>query len=103
MLKPQLQTELTVFLFQDTVIEKFGTFFGGCDQMFINRIVVSLSYKAFMHNKLVQSPNELGNDVYFIKSGGVAICETTSYLEPILVYPKGSVINLYQVFMNEPL
>ena len=52
---------------------------------------------------MVQSANAYCDQVYFIRSGGIAICEPTAYQEPILVYGKGSVVNMYQVIMDEPL
>ena len=52
---------------------------------------------------MIQSANAYCNEVYFIRSGGVAICEPTAYKEPIMVYGKGSVVNMYQVIMDEPL
>ena len=38
-----------------------------------------------------------------VYSGGVAVCESSCFEEPILIYGKGSVFNLYQVIMNQKL
>ena len=52
---------------------------------------------------MVQSANAFCDQVYFVRSGSIAICEPTAFQEPILVYGKGSVVNMYQVIMDEPL
>ena len=36
-------------------------------------------------------------------SGGVAVCESTCFLEPIMIYRKGFVINLYQTLLGKTL
>ena len=41
--------------------------------------------------------------MYLIKSGYVAVCESTCYQEPVLVYGKGAVFNLYQILMDQTL
>ena len=103
MLKPQLQTELVEYLFGQSIIKEFGSFFDQCERIFINKIVVSFVYRSFEHNQLIQSPKAYCDEVFFIRSGGIVACEPTSYHEPILVYGKGSVINVYQVIMDDPL
>ena len=45
-LSPKLQNQLTKQLFSKTINE-FDEFFRGCDSSFVNRIIVSLSYKSF--------------------------------------------------------
>ena len=41
--------------------------------------------------------------IYFVTKGGLAICETTCFEEPFLIYGPGAVVNLYQVMMNQRL
>lgn len=41
--------------------------------------------------------------MFFIRTGAVAVCEPSSYREPILVYTPGTVFNLYQVLIEVPL
>lgn len=43
------------------------------------------------------------SQVYLVNEGGVAACETSCFREPILIYSKGAIINLYQVLMNQRL
>ena len=48
-LAPKLQSQLTQQLFGN-FMTNFQVFFDGCNQSFVNRIVVSLNYKSFSHN-----------------------------------------------------
>ena len=89
-------------LFSKTINE-FSAFFRGCDGSFVNRVIVSLSYKSFEDGQLIQSANDPCTDIYFVKKGGVAVCETTFFHEPILIYGKGAVFNVYQVLMKTQL
>ena len=41
--------------------------------------------------------------IYFVSNGGVAVCESTCFAEPILIFSKGAIINLYQVLMDRRL
>ena len=84
-------------------MKDFQFFFEGCNQSFINRIVVSLTYKSFDHNQLIQSSNAFCHEVYFSCKGSVAVCEPTCYEEPILVYGKGTVFNTYQILLEDQL
>lgn len=52
---------------------------------------------------MLQEPNHDNGLVYFIQRGGVAVCEPTSFSDPILIYGKGGVINLYNVVLNDTL
>ena len=52
---------------------------------------------------MIQSPKAYCDEIFFIRSGGIAFCESTSYHEPIIVFGKGSVINVYQVIMDDSL
>ena len=40
---------------------------------------------------------------YFLIRGGVAVCESTCYNEPIVVYGPGSMILMYQALYDHPL
>lgn len=64
---------------------------------------MSLAYNSYSHDELVQSSLHKSELVYFIHYGGVAVCEPTCFSEPILVYGPGTIINLYQVLMDETL
>jgi len=48
-LTPKMQEELTSVLFHDFK-SKFEDFFSGCNRVFVNQIIVSLSYKSFEQN-----------------------------------------------------
>ena len=50
---------------------------------------------------MIQSANTYCDEVHFVRTGGVAACEPTSYREPVVVYRAGTVFNLYQVLMDE--
>ena len=102
MLGTKAQNELTQLLFGH-FMKDFQFFFEGCNQSFINRIVVSLTYKSFDHNQLIQSSNAFCYDAYFICKGSVVVCEPTCYEEPILVYEKGTVFNTYQILLEDQL
>ena len=52
---------------------------------------------------MIQSGNAYCHDIYFIREGGVAVFEPTCYSETILIYEKGTVLNVYQVLMNVSL
>lgn len=41
--------------------------------------------------------------IYFVQAGGVAVCEPTSFSDPILIYGKGAVLNLYNVVLNDTI
>ena len=43
------------------------------------------------------------SEIHFIQSGGVALCESSCFGEPVIVYGKGSAINLYQILMKQKL
>ena len=101
-LPPKMQTELIRFLFKE-FLDMFKGVFEDCSEGFVNRIVVSLSYKSFLLNEIIQSANSHCFSVYFITKGGVAACEPTSFREPICVYGPGSFINMYQVILDTSL
>lgn len=52
---------------------------------------------------MIQSSGVESHQILFVNQGGVAVCEPTCFREPILIYGKGGVINLYQVILGEPL
>mmetsp|Transcript_35460 Transcript_35460/g.46675 ORF Transcript_35460/g.46675 Transcript_35460/m.46675 type:complete len:213 (+) Transcript_35460:2-640(+) len=93
-LPPNLQTELIKQLF-GTFLKRFASTFEGCECAFVNRIVVSLSYKSFEHNTVFYRGRFEVREAYFVMKGGVAVCESTCYKEPITVYGPGAFILLY--------
>ena len=62
-----------------------------------------LAYNSFQHGQVIQSPNHDCHEVYFITAGGVAVCESTCFSEPILIYSTGNVFNLYQTIVEKRL
>lgn len=62
-----------------------------------------MAYSEYGHGQLVQSPNYDCTDIFFVTKGGLAICETTCFEEPFLIYGPGAVVNLYQVMMSQRL
>ena len=65
--------------------------------------MIALNFNAFFHKQTVQEPNFDAEEVFFIHSGGVAVCEPTSFKEPILIYGKGGALNIYNVVMDDKL
>ena len=97
-----MQNELIDVLFGE-FIAVFDYFFADMDRQFINNLVIALQYNVFYQGQVIQTSKYDCQVVYFVKSGYVAVCESTCYQEPILVYGKGAVINLYQILMDRRL
>ena len=110
-LSPKLQNDLIVQLFgnqgnphnKNNFLYKFKEFFCELDQQFINNLVATLTFQRFRHGVKIQSAQYDAEEVYFVNKGGIAVSEATCYSEPLLIYGEGSVINLYQILMNETL
>ena len=58
-------------------------------------MIVCLRYTMFEHGQIIQSSGYDTTTIYLVMSGGVAVTEPTCFKEPILIYQKGAVINLY--------
>ena len=97
-----MQNELIDVLFGE-FIAVFDYFFADMDRQFINNLVIALQYNVFYQGQVIQTSQYDCQVVYLVKSGYVAVCESTCYQEPILVYGKGAVINLYQILMDRRL
>lgn len=101
-LPPNLQTELI-----DQLFKKFLTLharsFEGCERAFVNRIVVSLRYKSFEHNKMILQGKFLAREAYFLTKGSVAVCESTCFKEPIMVYRPGTFLLFYQALLEDSI
>ena len=65
------------------------------ESQFVNNVVISLQYNVFYQGEVFLHQQYDCHVVYFVRSGYVAVCESTCYQEPILVYGEGAVINLY--------
>ena len=63
-------------------------------------MVVMLRFNSYAHGQVIQSPNYEASELHLIQRGGIAVCESSSFAEPVLVYSKGAVINLYQILMG---
>ena len=57
--------------------------------------MIALQYKSFDHNDKISRGQFNVSESYFIVRGGVAVCESTSYKEPIVVYGPGAFILMY--------
>ena len=90
-----MQNELIEYLFDQEFRGMFEHIFEGCERTFVNRLIVNLIYKSYRHEEIIQSSKSVCDEVFFIKTGAVAVCEPTCYQEPIVVYGPGSFINLY--------
>ena len=57
-----------------------------------------------MHcGEVVQYGSKHSFDVNIIWEGNIAVCESTEYAEPIMVYRRGTAINVYQILMDHKL
>ena len=84
-------------------MKSFSCFFSDCEESFVGRLTISLTFKYFKHLELMQAANSESIEIYFVWEGGVAIYEPSCYMEPILVYRRGAVLNTYQVLMDQTL
>ena len=84
-------------------IENFGSFFKDCEEIFINRLTISMTFKSFNHEQLIHSANSKCDDIFFVRKGVVAVYETSCYREAILGYTLGAVLNTYQALMDQTL
>ena len=98
-LTPKIQDQVVKLLFQDTLAD-FSDFFAGCESQFVNNMIVSMTFRYFTHGQTIQSAKYECQEIYLVKSGGIAVCEPTCFSEPILIYGKGSAVNLYQCLLN---
>ena len=69
----------------------------------MNNFIIRLNYNIFYHKQVVQEPNFECEEIYLIHTGGIAVCEPSSFEEPILVYGKGGAINIYNVVLQDTL
>lgn len=70
---------------------------------FINNFIVSLAYRKFYAGQIVQRGGHPIDEIYIIWKGQVVVTEQSEFAEPILVYQRGTVFNLYQVLMETDL
>ena len=73
----------------------FKTTFDGLERAFVNKIIVSLKYKSFLHNTKIFNGKFQVQEAYFVIKGNVAVCESSCYNEPIMVNRPGHFILLY--------
>ena len=64
---------------------------------------MSSSYNFYNHGYVIQTPKYDCSEIHMVYTGGVAVCESSCFEEPILIYGPCSVFNLYQVIMNQKL
>ena len=69
----------------------------------MNRIVVALRYKSFEHNKMILQGKFLAREVYYLTKGSVAVCESTCFKEPIMVYRPGTFLLFYQALLEDTI
>lgn len=84
-------------------LDVFDDLFKDCEPQFVNNIVVMLRFNVYNHGQIIQSPMYDCSDLHLVQTGGIAVCESSSFGEPILVYGKGAVVNLYNILMNQKL
>ena len=85
------------------MIKDFNSLLDNCEDQFINYLLVNLQYNCFRHKQVIQTANYNCDSVILISKGAVYVSEPTSFNEPILVYGKGAVINLYNVILKDKL
>ena len=74
-----------------------------CEASFVSNFIVSFAYRKLHAGQIVQYGGQESTDMYIVWDGAVAVCEMTEFNEPILVYPKGTAINIYQILMETEL
>ena len=74
-----------------------------CEQSFVTNFIVSFAYRKMHAGQIIQYGNQESTDMYIVWQGAVAVCEMTEFNEPIVVYPKGTAFNIYQILMETEL
>lgn len=97
-----MQQQLVYHIFPSFIFE-FRAVFNGCERQFTSNLVMSLSYNFYEHGVTIQSAQYDVTEIYLVYRGGIAICEPTCFNEPILIYNRGAIINLYQILMKKRL
>ncbi len=69
----------------------------------MSNFIVSFSYRTYLAGEIMQRPDQESFEIWVVWQGSIAICEPTEFQEPILVYTKGAIVNLYQIMMDTTL
>ena len=89
-------------LFSD-ILEEMEPILNGCEQNFISNFIVSFSYRTYLAGEVVQRGDQETFEIGIVWDGNIVCVEQTEFGEPILVYMKGAIINLYQIMMDTAL
>lgn len=101
MLSTKYQTMIIKELFSDVKLV-LKPLIGGCESGFINNFIISFSYRSIYAGMRI-AQIDLEADLFIVWKGAVAVCEQSEFEEPIVVYQKGTPVNLYQIMMEADL
>ena len=90
------------FLFGD-IVKCLDSLLYGCESAFVSNFIVSFAYRKIHAGMMVQKSDWEFSELFIVWHGAVAVCETTEFHEPVLIYERGSVFNLYQLLMDVEL
>ncbi len=70
-----------------------------CEEGFVSNFIVNFAYRKMHAGEVLQYGSQATYEIYIVWEGSIAVCETTEFEEPILVYTKGVAFNIYQILM----
>jgi len=74
---------------------KLDQLLDGCEENFINNFIISFSYRTYLAGEVMQHGDRESFEICIVWDGQVAVEEMTEFGEPVLVYTRGAVVNLY--------
>ena len=98
-LTEKMKEEIVNLIFSD-YIKELQPLILGCEQAFINNFVVCFAIRKYYAGQVIQYGAETCNEMFIVWTDKIAVCEDTEFEEPILLYGKGAVFNLYQILMS---
>ena len=82
------------FLFGD-IEREMENILSGCESAFVSNFIVSFAYRKIYAGEVVQYSQRESFELFIVWKGAVAVCETTQFQEPVVIYERGTVFNLY--------
>ena len=90
------------FLFGD-IVEEMTFILFGCESAFVSNFIVSFAFRKVYAGEVLQYAQQESFELFIVWQGAVAVCETTQFQEPVVLYERGTVFNLYQLMMDTTL
>ena len=69
----------------------------------MSNFIVSFSYRTYLAGEIMQRADQESFEIWVVWENAIAITEPTEFEEPILIYTKGAIVNLYQIMMDTTL